>query len=803
MATNDFKELIKKLTTGTPATFLKDVDMTWNMPNLQLDSNNMIFVSLAKTTTLPIIPNINDVFNALEANSIPEIEAINSEFNLLHVLVQKYCVQQFTLGSLTHQIMDRMIDSFDELTDNNAINAFMNFVHNVEPIQKGGSTSPMTILNCIFVMILLLATVSTGSTISQELSLMQQENIVNLGTLQLDDDAFKKAVVDRNFSRSTPVNVGVALNVYDRQIEKQKETILGKLMSFISIIPGANDRLTEYISDFNERSRVFSSDCEKQCVDLMIKSYENKLFENLRQIDDIAETEEKIRDLNDIQQRITSTAPREIFDAAMAAASSSVASVLTQDYGTPAALWLNLPYTVYDKLSTVTSVEKEKTNMLQSVKKLALTPEEKRNYNNKLFSFSKFYCQNSFHLKLQQKDNQISVIGDKVDYLWIVNLIDTLRKNIDLQDAAIDASTTMSEQQKKASAQILQNISDRFDVLRTIVDSLSNLIVNYGVYSSLTKEVSEPSPRTLDNIETYFDEQLKYLNDMLDRLYEKQCVSESDTRCLEIKKKQLEEQKKLHEKKQYVQQIQNELTTLETMAEKQQREFDANITKTYIKSVWTFYETQIQSYVDVGIHALIMGQTTLKSVTREATKVVASPFAGVLEGAFGSILELIGSYARMLLTTPGGLSLLSMLILIASITGGGSVFLTFKWMGKKMVAVCVGPFVFLYELLKTGYGYIMRPVATFVVDRKEGTQEMSLVPAVDSDNYNRFLQQQEEGEEYNPDKTYGGKMRKKRRTRKHKKSKKTQKKRQLKKRKNTKHKSIVAKEHKSKKQIKK
>lgn len=795
MATNDFKELIKKLTTGIPATFLKDLDMTWNMPNLQLNSNNMLVVSLAKTTTLPIMPNVDDVFSALGASPIPEINDINRQFNLLHVLVQKYCVQQFTLGSLTHQIMDNMIDGFDEITDNDAIDTFMNYVQNVVPIQKGGSSAPITILNCIFVMILLLSTVSTESLVDLSILNVNQENSVSVGALQLDDDAFKKAVVDRNFSRSTPVNIGLALNVYDRQIEKQKETILGKLMSLISNIPGANDKLTEYISDFNERSRVFSSDCEKQCVDLMIKSYENKLFENLRQVDDIAETEEKIRDLNDIQQRISSSAPREIFNAAMAAASSSVASVLTQDYGTPAALWLNLPYTVYDKLATVSSVEKEKVDTLQSAKKLSLTAEEKSMYNNKLFSFSKFYCQNSYHLKLQYQNNHIHVLGDKIDYLWIVKLIDTLRKNIDLQDAAIEASTTMSAEQKKVSAQILQNISDRFDVLRTIVDTLSNLIVNYGVYSSLTKEVSEPSPRTLDNIETYFDEQLKYLNNLLDRLYETQCKDSADERCLEIKRKQLEEQKQIQQKKLYVQKIQNELATLEASAENQQREFDANLTKTYIQSMWTASQTQLQSYVDVGISALIMGQTTIKSVTREATKVVASPLAGVLEGAFGSILELVGSYARLLLTTPGGLSLLSMLALIASITGGGWLFLTFKWLGRKIVAVCVGPFVFLYEVLKTGSGYILRRLTTFVVASEVRSS------AIEDENYNRFLAQQEEGEEYNPDKTYGGKMKKKRITRKHKKAKKTHKKKNLKKHhRRTKHKFQVATQNKSKKQ---
>lgn len=806
MATNNLKELINKISHGVPSTFLKDLDMTWNMPNLLVNSNNMLVVTLAKTTTLPIIQNTDDIYSSLNVSPITEMHNINDQLNLLHVLIQKYCVQQFTIGSLTHSLIDDIIDNFDEITDQRDIDALMNYVGNVMQkggniTHKGGAVSLTVLINCIFIMILLLETSATGTNIEtyDDLSLVTSSNIVNMGTLQLDNDAFKKAVVDRNFSRSKSVNIEMALSVYDKKVEQEKNTIIGKLKSLISTIPGASDKLNDYINNFNEKSRMFSSDCEKQCVDIMIKSYENKVFENLRQIDDIATTEEKIKDLNSIQQQITSNAPREIFDAAMAAASSSVASVLTQDYGTPAALWLNLPYTVYNKLSTVSSIEKEKKDTLESAKRLVLTAEEKMEYNDKLFGFSKFYCQNSFNLKLDMQDGNINVIGDKIDYIWIIKLIDTLNKNIALQDAEIEASTTIDPETKKASSQILQNISDRLGVLRTIVDAVSNMIVNYGVYSSLTKEVNPPTSRSLDNIKSYFDEQLSYLNTLLDKLYEKQCSmsgEDSDSRCLEIQERKLQEKRQLQEKKFYVQKIQNELASLEAFAENQQREFNANLTKTNLDALWIASRTQIQSYVDFGLNALIMGQTSVKRISREATKIVASPIAGILEGALGSILDVAGACVKMLLTTPGGLSLFAILILILGITGGGWLFITFKWLGRKIIAICVGPFVFLYEAIKTGSGYILRPVSTFVVANEERMTESALVPTnvpldididIDIDNYNRFLQQQEEGEEYNPAKTYGGKIKRKRRTKKNKNiNKKTHKKKHLKKKKNTK-----------------
>lgn len=791
MATNEFKELINKITQGVPSTFLKDLDMTWDMPNLLLSSNNMLIATLAKITTIPIIPDTDDIYKSFNVSPVSEIHNINSQLNLLDVLIQKYCVQQFTIGSLTHNLMDTMIDQFDEINEQNDIETFMQYIGNVMQKggninHKGGSPSLSVLINCIFIMLLLLSTSTSGSDI--DLSLVTSSNIVNMGTLQLDSDAFKKAIIDRNFLQSTPVNLQVAIGVYDKKVEQEKQTIVGKLMSLISTIPGASDRLNEYINGFNEKSRMFSSDCEKQCVDIMIKSYENKVFENLQQIDDIATTEEKLRDLNDIQQQITRNAPREVFSAAMAAASSSVATLLTQDYGTPAALWLNLPYTIYDKISTVSSIEKEKRDTLQTVKKLTLTPEEKMEYNNKLFGFSKFYCQNSFNLKLDMQDGNIHVIGDRIDYNWIVKLIDTLNKNIDLQDAAMDANTSMDPATKKASAIILQNISDRLGVLKKIVEAISDMIVNYGVYSSLTKEIEPPSSRSLDNIKSYFDEQLAYLNGLLDSLYKKQCNmpgQETVSRCLEIQEKELQEKKQAQEQKFRVQKVENELASAESYAENQQREFNANLTKTNIASLWTASRTQIQSYVDFGVDALIMGQTSIKRITSEATKVVTSPISGVLEGVLDSILDLSGDFLRMLLTTPGGLSLFVILILISGVTGGGWLFMTFKWLGRKIIAVCIGPFVFLYEAIKTGSGYILRRIATFVVDSKERPQATAIVPAreapVDVDNYNRFLLQQEEGEIYNPDMTYGGKRKKLRLTKKHRNLKKTYKKKYLKK----------------------
>lgn len=766
MADSNFKEVIKKITSGTPVTFLKDLDMTWNMPNLLLNSNNMLIASLAKTTTIPIIPNTEEIYNSMNMPPVNKIENINSQLNLLHILVQKYCVQQFTLGSLAHEILDNMIDSAYEIENIREINSFMDFIGNVVPdVQKGGSLNPIYILNCILIMILLLSTTSSASQVEplHDLSIVKQTNIINMGTLELDGDAFKKAILDRDFSRSNSVNLGMALTVYDKQLQREKQTIMGKLMSLISSIPTANERLNEYIDTFNERSRVFSNDCEKQCLDIMIKSYENKVFENLKDIDDVATTEEKLRDLNDIQQKITANAPREILGAAFEAASTSVASVLTQDYGTPIALWLNLPYTVYDKLSSVSSIQKEKKDTLNSVKKMQLTAEQKLEMNDKLFGFSKFYCQNSFNLKIQNLDNNITVIGDKIDYIWIVKLIDTLKKNIDLQDAQIEANPLLSEEQKRVTSQILQNIYERFNVLRTIVDTMSNMIVNYGTYSSLTKEVVSPTTKSLDNIQTYFDDQLKYLNTLLDKLYEKKCSipgEELDIRCIEIERKRLEEKTETQKRQIYIQKIQNELTLLENVAVNEQRQFDANLTKTNIEAAWIFYKTQMQSYIDFGINALVMSQTSIKGITREATKVVASPIAGILEGALGSLLDVAGTYVRLLLTTPGGLSLFAILILISGVTGGGFLFITFKWLGKKMVAICVGPFMFLYEVLKTRSGYIMRPVTSFVIDQEkqiEPIKDERGIIVTDMDNYNRFLQQQEEGEEYNPDMKYGGK----------------------------------------------
>lgn len=797
MATNEFKELVNKITHGVPSTFLKDLDMTWNMPNLLLNSNNMLVAILAKTSTLPMIPNTDDVYSSLNMPPVTEIHNINAQLNLLHILIQKYCVQQFTIGSLTHNIIDTMIDEFDEINEEKDINAFMEYISNVVKKggnipHKGGSPSSTTVLiNCIFIIILLLSTSISGTNIESayDVSLVTPSNIVNMMTLRLDESAFKKAIVDRNFSRTEPVNIEMALTAYDEKVEQEKNTIMGKLKYLIYTIPGASEKMNEYINNFNEKSRLFSKDAEKQCVDIMIKSYENKIFENLQQIDDIAATEEKINYLKSIQQQIVSSAPKELAATAIGAVAATAASLVTQDYVTPAGMWYGLVDKISNKISSVSSIEQEKEYTLESAKNSVLTREEKMDYNNKLFGFSKFYCQNSFNLKIEFQDSNIIVIGDKIDYLWIVKLIDTINTNIGLQDAAINSSTTMDVSAKKANSQILQNIKDRFDVLRKIVDAISNMIVNYGVDSSLTKEISPPSSKSLDNIQEYFDEQLNYLNSLLDELYEKKCMMPGeglDSRCLEIRKKKLQEELELTKESAYIQQVENNITQMNSWIKNVQMQFNANLTKTDMEALWIATRTQFESYLDFGVNSLVMGKESLQRISKEGAKFVASPFVGFGEGVGEAIIELSGSIFKLLFTRPAGWGILFIIYMILTTVMGFSFIGTFKWAGAKIIAFgkWIGKkmIVLVYEVKRLGTQYILKPIATFVVDSKESLQETAIVPVeapVDVDNYNRFLKQQEEGEIYNPDMKYGGRMRKKRLTKKHKKPKKTHKKNRL------------------------
>jgi hypothetical protein len=750
MSTNDFKNIIKNMLEGVPATFL-DVDMTWNLPNELIISNQLLLLTMAKISSIPILPNTDIIYNDLNSSAVKEIQNLNEQLNTLQILAQKYCVQQFTLGSLTHQLFDDIITNAVEISNSKDINDFMNFVsvNKFNNIQSGGSIPFYTLINYLFLLILLLST-SGGNEITFDKSLVEKSQLTQF--IELDKETF----LEKDVAKSKPINMELSLKVYDESKEKQKNTLIGKILSLIKQIPNANEKMEEYISNFNQRAMNFSDSCEKTCVELMIKSYENDIFKNWNNMDTIDETKRKIKELKDVVHKTNSQMIEGIPGKMTNVLTTAATSFMTGDFVAPTSILVDYGIDLWDQLKTIKQGNKEIKEVLKETEKKqlssALTAEEKLYIHEGLFGEAKFYCSFSFNLQLQYQNNMLNVEGDKVDYMWMIKLIQSLQENIDFQNTSISANVNMDQKNKEITSKLLESLHERFDILKTLIQSLSS-IVSFGVYASLNKKIKYPTEETLDNISSYFDEQLRYLNELLDNL-KKQFPKQEQ--LIQQRREIVEEQFRL-------QKMENELTNFTNNAINLQKQFEANQIVTNLMETAKAFVTTYSGYIDFGVKTMDFASQSVEKLASSSTEFIMSGPLGIVKGLGSSFSDLLVH----LLTTPGGLTLAGTGMLVLFVFFKGPIF-TFIHGGKKFIYFVYNGVVFVFQVIGTSFGYALKSISTFVIQKDSTiyTEEGELVE--DIENYKKFLSGKEEGELYNPQTRYTGGTRRKRKTKKNK-----------------------------------
>jgi len=742
MSNNEFKNIVKKMLQGQPATFL-DLDMTWNLPNELIISNQLLLLTMAKISSIPILPTTDNIYNKINLSPVKEIQDLNEQLNILQILAQKYCVQQFTLGSLTHQLFDDLINNAVEISDNKDINDFMNFVsiNKFDDIQTGGNTSISTLINYLFILILLLTT-GGGEEIIFDKSLVEKTQVTQV--LQFDKDMF----IEKDVFRSKPVNMELSLRAYDNSKEKLKETLIGKITSLIKQIPTGNEKMEEYVSNFNNQAIKFSDSCEKTCVELMTKSYENHIFKNWNDIDTIDVTKRKLKELNEVVHKTNAEMIEGIPGKMTNVLTTAATSLMTGDIVAPTSLIVDYGIDLWDKLKTIKQSNKDIKEVLkeneQKQQSRGLTAQEKLYIHEGLFGEAKFYCSFSFNLQLQYQNNILNVEGDKVDYMWMVKLVQSLEENIDIRNASITADVNMDDKNKELSYQLLESLQQRFDILKTLIQSLS-VIVSYSVYESLNKKIKYPTDETLNNISLYFDEQLKYLNELLDNLNKQFPKREQ---MLQQKRELIEEQFRL-------QTMENELTNFTNTATNLQKQFEANQIAINLMESAKAFITSYTGYLDFGLKTIGFASESVEKFAYSSTEFVMSGPLGIVKGVGSSFSDLLVH----LLTTPGGLALAGTGMLVLFVFFKSPVFM-FIHGGKKFIYFVYNGVIFVFQVIGTSFGYAFKNVATFVIKKDTDiyTEEGELVE--DVENYKRFLAGKEEGELYEPTNRYTGGRRK-------------------------------------------
>ena len=128
-----FKKFVESLKgNNSESVHLESLDVTWNTPNLLLNSNELLLIILTKTSMIPFIPDYTTTANdlSLTPEQASSIQDSNELVLVLHKMIQQYCIQQFCIGSIIKSEMDKLIFSAPEIKDVQSIDDLLAYMNN-------------------------------------------------------------------------------------------------------------------------------------------------------------------------------------------------------------------------------------------------------------------------------------------------------------------------------------------------------------------------------------------------------------------------------------------------------------------------------------------------------------------------------------------------------------------------------------------------------------------------------------------------------------------------------------------------
>ena len=772
---------LNKLKETGVATHLETTDILWDIPNQFVNSIETLLIILTKTSSIPLIPDYteSEIYTnlgiTLEQSKL--IQESNQTLLQLQIYITKYCVQQYTIASYIKKTLDEIVSQIPETDMSNLIEVITNYNLNSDKLQMGG-TIPMNILiplllKFLFILFIMLPSgsgsgpvssdqtneIQTLKLISSDKTEQYQKGIVSFPEEQFVSELFKKPEIT-----SGQVNINNIVAQYDKKIKEQTQGLIGSVLSFLKTPEEGQIVLQNIIQTFNTDSRNFSRTAEQSCIELMIMAKNKGVFKEWRDMNSLKETTDKLQDICTAVANQNEKIQTGIYGNTVGAIVSGVTIPLTGDYTAPAVYIAELGGNLWDYItSTETSIKETKEVITQQPSTIVVVSEtEKKLLEAKIFAFSKLYCSFGYNLQLDLKGTNVSVIGDKIEYLWMIELIDTLESNLKFQITKVSLLEG-DEKSKQLTINTLESLNQRLGVLKAITDHLYN-IINFSFKIEMMKLSRFPSPNNMEEFKTFLTSELNRLNEMLVSLNKQFPKRASE---LVLQKKQIEEEIDL---KSFEEDVNDMIQNATSIA--RQRSSDRRAKE--LGDWWVASETIAQSWVNIGLNTTDFGKKTLGTAVETLIDLGAEgPLALVR-----SLLKFVNNVLYELFVSPAGWLLIigglfTMSFMFGGISGiikifkyGGDIFLTISW----------GGILFVYKLIKTPFGYIYRQIATMYINNPTNIpqiQNLRQYGQYGEANYQSFLNKKEEGEEYDPMMRYlGGKRRSKGgKTRKHKKKK--------------------------------
>ena len=736
---NKFKNFVNKLKNDSTATHF-DLDVTWDIPNLLINSNELLLLMLTKTTMIPFIENYTSISNDLglsQEQSISVQETNVSVLNL-HKMIQQYCIQQFAFGSMMKSQMDNIIMSSPEIQDVQSVDDLLNYIQNFKSIQSqnGGvnfNKNILTFMANMILFIILILPISKAETVNPEINQKGQLQLVlngnnviepyNKAILGLSLEDYSQMAIQSEYVKSrTQTNVNNIIVRYDRDIEKQKTQLVTQFLSLFQTQQSGIEFLQEIIENFNSGLSDFSEGAEKICFELMDKANNNGVFEHFMDFDTLDETTQKIDKIEKDVEKYNSELTEKTANVTMATLASTALNIavtgdVTQALNEAVPYILELGSSLFDSLTNTKKIVEQTQQIVtqQQANSTQLSTQEKTNLENKIYQFSKLYCSFGYSLQLQLEGTNINVIGGKIEYEWLLSVVALLENNIDFKITKLSLNKDLNKSELNA----LISLKQRLQILKAITQKISQ-IVNFSIQAHISKLQVSPTADSLERIQTYFNNQLQDLLNMLEQIKKQfpkreQQLQES-TILLEVEKEldKMEDNQKL-------QQIQADNERQQRQNEMRQRISEMKAEN--ISASWVASEIIAKSYINLALNVTDFAGESLANMTKAFGDIGLK----IPLGLASSILDFINQILYLLIKNPAGWLLLGSGLLVVTFWLGGiiGIIRIFKFSGELFVTITYGSVMFIYKLIKTPFGWIYKKQDVIAVPQIEYSESES------------------------------------------------------------------------------
>ena len=421
----------------------------------------------------------------------------------------------------------------------------------------------------------------------------------DFGILNLSESEFYDNIWLKDFIKSKPIYIPI----------QQLTTFQSVYQIWISSL----SILEVYIREFNTKAFSIMQQSERECLSLMYNIYNNNIYKNWFSINDIKKQTEEFKQSSDYNN-----AKKNVMSSLLGTITSITMSTITNDFISPVYMASKFGGNIIDYMNSKNQNKKE----IQ-----ILSEEETILLNEKLFAFSKIYCINSFHLQLEfnQSSNSIIISGDKIDYKWLINLINVLNTNIDLRILSLHSEGLLDQD---PAIQSLISYKQKLNVLKTIVHYLSDL-VSFSFHTTLQKQLLSSDVGNIINI--ILNEKinsLQYFNNLLIKPFP------------EMEEK-MEQMQKIMSEHRRLKQLENDLKLFQQETESLQFKFESNLEQDKMIHNFNLLKHVTWSYVNIVSHTIDFGAFSLRNITRHCVNLITSIPLGFAEGIGYNINDIV------------------------------------------------------------------------------------------------------------------------------------------------------------------